>query len=254
MKKLLEIINTKVKPYAINKYIFADIMQNIYIKLYDCYKHDLQNITDQEKREARLCEIVHNHCYNQTWTTKTAIKKIIKKSLSQKQYQQFGLKLIYAILDTGKEITDDPYSPECVTELLSQEIKIMQTDPRLEAIALKVIKKMDLYKDNKHGNIILIVMVIGIILSLIRVIQECNASRMISLDQKSKAKIIHSQVNEICIKRTFMNRWRLRRIIKEKLSAEDHKLYGEKLKNAILDSGSELTEEETFTLVEAANV
>lgn len=130
----------------------------------------------------------------------------------------------------------------------------MNVDPRLEAIALKVMKKMDLAKDGKYGSIILVVMIIGIILSLIRVIQECNKSQMVSLDQRSKARFIKQQVKDMCITRTFLNRWRLRKIIKEKLNSEDYKTYGEKLKNAILDSGTELTEEESFTLVEAANV
>jgi hypothetical protein len=254
MKKLLEIINNKIKPYQIDKYLFSTIIEKLYTKLYECYSHDLKNITDQNKRQKRFCEIVHIHCYNQTWTTKTAVKNILKQQLSEKQYKQFGLKLIYAILDTGKEITDDPYSPECLTELLSEELKIMNTDPRLEAIALKIMKRMNLSKDGGYGNIILIVMIIGIILSLIRVIQECSKSQMASLDQRSKARFMKQQVKDICIKRTFFNKWRLKRIIREKLNNDDYKTYGEKLKNAILDSGIELSEEESFTLVEAANV
>ena len=35
---------------------------------------------------------------------------------------------------------------------------------------------------------------------------------------------------------------------------EDYKLYGSQLQNAIFSTGAELTEEESFTLVEAANV
>lgn len=254
MKTILEEINNKIKPNKIDKYLLSKITENLYSKIYDCYRHELKNITTKEKREQRLCQIIHNHCYNQTWTTKTAVKNTLKKILTTKQYKIFGMQLIYAILDTFKEITDDPYASECYTKLLSKELNIMNVDPRLEAIALKVMKKMDSNKDNKYASIILVVMIIGIILSLIRVIQECNRSQISSLDSRSKARYMKEQVKKICISRTILNRWRLIRIIKEKLNKEDYKQYGEKLKNAILDAGVELTEEESFTLVEAANV
>ena len=254
MKLLLDSINKKIAPHKIDKYLFSNILEKLCSKLYECYNHEFKNIIDKNKRDERFCEIVHVCCYNKTWTTKTAIKKILKELLSENQYKKFGLKLIYAILDTGTEITDDPYSSKCQVQILSQELKIMNVDPRLEAIALKVMKKMDLAKDGKYGNIILIVMIIGIILSLIRVIQECSKSQMSSLDQRSKARFMKQQVKDICIKRTFLNKWRLKRIIREKLNNDDYKTYGEKLKNAILDSGVELSEEESFTLVEAANV
>lgn len=254
MNNLLNKINDKLKPSKINKYLFSDIIQELCGKLYKCYEHKLKHILDENQREKQFCEIVFTHCYNKTVTTKIAIKKTLKKLLSDKQYQEFGLKLIYALLDVGAEITDDPYSPECSVKLLSEELRIMNVDPKLEAIALKVMEKMNLSKDGKYGSIILVIMIIGIILSLIRIIQECNKSQIVSLDQRSKAKFVQKQIKDICITRTFLNRWRLSRIIKQKLNSEDYKLYAEKLKNAIMDCGPELTEEESFTLVEAANV
>ena len=51
----------------------------------------------------------------------------------------------------------------------------MNFDPKLEAIAMKVMDKMDLSKsskDDKYGNIIVVIMIIGVILSLVRIIQE----------------------------------------------------------------------------------
>lgn len=257
MKKLLDEINNKIQPYKVDKYLFSKIIQDLYFKLHNCYEHQLKNILSQEQREKKICELVHIHCYNKTITTKSAIKKTLKNLLSDTQYKNFGLKLIYAILDVGSEITDDPYSPECSVTILTEELRIMNVDPKLEAIALKVMDKMNLSKDGKdgkYGSIIVVIMIIGIILSLIRVIQECNKTQIVSLDQRSKARFIQKQVKDMCISRTFLNNWRLKRIIKQKLSADDYKLYAEKLKNAILDCGPELTEEESFTLVEAANV
>jgi hypothetical protein len=65
---------------------------------------------------------------------------------------------------------------------------------------------------------------------------------------------MYNEIQNICIKRTLLNKWRLKKIIKDKLSTEDYKAYGLQLQDAIFSTGLELTEEESFTLVEAANV
>jgi hypothetical protein len=132
----------------------------------------------------------------------------------------------------------------------------MKVDPKLEAIALKVMDKMDLShtKKNTYGNIIVVLMIIGIVLALIQIIQKCNDKKLLPLDIKTKTRLMHGEIQKICISRNFLNTWRLRNIIKQKLNPEDYEAYGKQLRNAIMDTGSELTEDETFTLVEAANV
>jgi hypothetical protein len=242
MSTILNKINSKIKPSEINAYIYADIINSLYRKIYNCYGHELQNILDKNKRDKRLCEIIHTHCYNQTITTKNAVKDTVKQVLSSQQYANFGFKLIYAILDIGIEITDDPYSPNCSVELLSQELKSMNIDPKLEAIAMKVM-------DN-----IIVLMIIGIVLALIQIIQNCNKSKLLLFSNKEKSKFMHNEVRNICIKKSFLNTWRLKKLIKEKLNSEDYKAYGTQLREAIMDTGVELAEDETYTLVEAANV
>lgn len=133
----------------------------------------------------------------------------------------------------------------------------MNFDPKLEAIAMKVMDKMDLSKsskDDKYGNIIVVIMIIGVILSLVRIIQECNSKKLFRSNKEQTAQFMRNEVRSMCISRTMLNKWRLRKIIKEKLSPEDYKTYGDQLRNAILDTGVDLTEEESYTLVEAANV
>lgn len=133
----------------------------------------------------------------------------------------------------------------------------MNFDPKLEAIAMKVMDKMDLSKsskDDKYGNIIVVIMIIGVILTLVRIIQECNSKKLFRSNREQTAQFMRNEVRSMCISRTMLNKWRLRKIIKEKLSPEDYKMYGDQLRNAILDTGVDLTEEESYTLVEAANV
>lgn len=132
----------------------------------------------------------------------------------------------------------------------------MNVDPKLEAIAMKVMDKMklDTTKKDNYGNIIVVLMIIGIVLALIQIIQNCNKSRLLLFNNKEKSKFMHNEIQNICIKKSFVNTWRLKKLIKQKLSAEDYKAYGTELRNAIMDTGVELTEDETYTLVEAANV
>lgn len=248
MKILLSQINDKIKPYKIDKFTLANIINDLFSKLNTCYYHELSNIVHKDKREKRLCEIVHTHCYNATLTTKKAIKATLKKYLTAKQYSEFGLKLLYAALEIGVDITLDN------STMLAQEIDVMNVDPRLESIALKVMDKMELSnKEDKYGNIIVVIMIIGIILTLVRIIQECD-SKFSIFDKNQQAKYMREQIKSICISKNFINSWRLRRIIKEKLSAEDYRQYGDKLKAAILDTGADISEEESYALVEAANV
>jgi hypothetical protein len=132
---------------------------------------------------------------------------------------------------------------------------------KLEAIAMKVVNKMNITQpenvslsEKNSGSIILVLMIIGIVLSLVRIIQECNKKKLSGLSVNKKASIMKKSIGEICIKNNLINSFRLNRIIRNKLSPEDYKLYGAELKKAIMEAGPELTEEETVTLVEEAHV
>ena len=124
----------------------------------------------------------------------------------------------------------------------------------LEKIANKVIKKLNLPPQAQYQSVILVVMVISVILSLIRVMQECENKKLKLLsDKKDQAQVMQQSVKNICIKRNLLNQWRLKKIIKQKLSPEDYKNLGDQLKKAIMDVGVDLTDDESLTLMEAAN-
>lgn len=131
----------------------------------------------------------------------------------------------------------------------------MNTNKDLEKIANKILAKTqpDFDKDN-HGSVILILTIIGIILSLIRVIQECRKNKLKNLfSNNEQVQFMTQEVRSICIKKNLLTKWRLSRIIKQKLSNEDYKLIGSKLQQAIMDVGSNLTEEECLVLLEESN-
>ena len=130
----------------------------------------------------------------------------------------------------------------------------MKKNAALEKIAKKVISNMNLSKDQDHGiDPITIIIVIGVILSLIRVIQECKKNRKLLKDKHESAALMKKDIQEVILKNSWLNRIRLQRIIKQNLTKEQYKTYGKSLQNSIMETGINLTEDETYTLMEAVN-
>ena len=127
---------------------------------------------------------------------------------------------------------------------------------QLENIASKVISKMpSKSKDNENfGFVITILMVISIILTLIRIIQECNKSKYSTFSQNEKYQFFGEQTKSLSIKRSWFTKMTIKKIIRKQIPKEDYRTYGYDLMNSILDTGETLKDDEIITLVEAANV
>lgn len=124
----------------------------------------------------------------------------------------------------------------------------------LKLIAEKVLSKVNKKNPEKFGSVIAILMIISIILTLVRVIQECNKTKIKLFNRKQKYEYFGSQIKEITFKRSWFTRMTVKKILRKELSKDDYKEYGVDLMNAILDTGENLSEHELITLVEAANV
>jgi hypothetical protein len=131
----------------------------------------------------------------------------------------------------------------------------MATDNQdLKRIAQKVLVRANINEEEKFGSIIAILMVISIILTLVRVLQECNKTKTENMTASDKYAVYGDSMRTFSKKRGWFTRMRIKRIIRKELSSEDFNKYGIKLTEAILDSGENLKDDEVITLVEAANV
>jgi|LakMenE18May11ns_1017448.scaffolds.fasta_scaffold9187854_1 hypothetical protein len=128
-----------------------------------------------------------------------------------------------------------------------------KVDPRLENLAKKVLAKTDIPQDDNYGSVMLILMVISIIISLVRVIQECQKNKLANLDISGQKDLMKSEISNISIRKTWLNQLRLNRILKRHMSKEDYVKHGSQLKNAILECGPELDDEDTTALVNVIN-
>ena len=124
----------------------------------------------------------------------------------------------------------------------------------LQNIAQKVLDKIDQSKEKTHGSIITILMIISIILSVIRVLQECNKNKMSNFTGENKTTYFANEIKETSIRRTWFTKMMLKKAVRKQLDKEQYKKYGMQLVNAILTTGEELKEEELITLAEAVNV
>jgi hypothetical protein len=125
---------------------------------------------------------------------------------------------------------------------------------KLRLIAEKIISRTKLDKNQKFGSVIAILMIISIILTAIRVLQECNKSKTKLMSGKEKCVLYGSEIKEFSRKRGWFTRMRLKKIIRKELNKEDYVKYSIPLIEAILDTGESLTEDEIVTLVEASHV
>ena len=131
----------------------------------------------------------------------------------------------------------------------------MQDNEKLKPIAIAILKKAQIPQEEKYGSIIAILMVISIILTIIRVIQECNKQKISTLSNANdRFSLYGADIRNFSKKRGWFTKMKVRKIIRRELDRDQYKEHGEKLLYAILDEGENLTDDQVVTLVEAANV
>ena len=127
-------------------------------------------------------------------------------------------------------------------------------DVKLKELAKKVLKRANINTEEQFGSIIAILMVISIILTVIRVLQECNKNKTKNMTAKDKYSSYGTDIRNYSKKRGWFTRMRIKRIIRKELNQAEFNQYGIKLTEALLDIGENLTDDEVITLVEASNV
>lgn len=125
---------------------------------------------------------------------------------------------------------------------------------KLENIAKNVLKESGLPENQKFGSVIAVLMIISIILTIIRVIQECNKTESSSLSGSNKYGLYNREIKDLSVRQGWFTKMRIKKILRKELSAEDYKKYHMNILIGLLNSGEKLSLEDTQTLVEAANV
>ena len=109
-------------------------------------------------------------------------------------------------------------------------------------------------QDNFGFDPITILMMISIILTLVRVIQECRKDKSKLMKQSEKTEYLCTEIKSLSFNNTLFNRLRIRSVIKKHLNKSQNKRYGESLLQALLEAGKTITDEQVSALLEYKNV
>lgn len=124
-------------------------------------------------------------------------------------------------------------------------------DAKLENIAQKIIKQSGLSSSDRFGNPIAILMVVSIILTCIRILQECNKQSLaLCSSTESSILIYKEQIRSYSRIRGWFTKMRIKKILRKEMTKEDYEKYGLKLIEGILTIGESITDDEVQVLVE----
>jgi hypothetical protein len=132
----------------------------------------------------------------------------------------------------------------------------MADNEKLKAIAIKILEKSTVPKDEVYGfAIVTILMIISIILTCVRILQECNKNKLTSqATSQDKCAMYGEQLHTFSERRGWFTKMRIKKILRREMKKEDYEKYSLSILNALLETGEILTDDEVSTLVEAANV
>ena len=124
----------------------------------------------------------------------------------------------------------------------------------LEITAKKVLSKTKIEPDQKFGSVLAVLMIIGIIVNVVRAVQECEKVKEVEgFTEEQACTFWKSRFKYLSLKRGWLTNMKLRKIIRQHLSVEDCRKHRTEIQNAILDVGLDLSDSETYTLMEALN-
>ena len=97
-------------------------------------------------------------------------------------------------------------------------------------------------------------MVISIILTLVRITQECNKDKTKLFSSNEKSMYYKAEMESLSIRKGWFAKMMIKKTIRKELGKDTYQEYGYELMNAILQTGENITEDEIITLMEATNV
>lgn len=129
-------------------------------------------------------------------------------------------------------------------------------EDKLKVIATKILEKSNIPKDDNYGfAIVTILMIISIVLTCIRILQECNKNKLSTAStSQEKYSLYGEQIKFFSDRKGWFTKMRIKKVLRREMSREDYEKYSLSILSALLDTGEVLTDDEIITLVEAANV
>jgi hypothetical protein len=128
-------------------------------------------------------------------------------------------------------------------------------NPKVKNVGNRVMKQAGIPEDEQFGSVIAILMIISIILTLIRVLQECNKNKL-SQDctAQDKYSLYGEEIKNYSVRKGWFTKLRIKKALRQNMSREQYAKYSVRLLSALLDNGENLKDDEIIALVETSNV
>lgn len=135
-----------------------------------------------------------------------------------------------------------------------KEYQIKLVNNLATEILNKTTKDVDKKQDG-YGFIdpITIIICISIIVNVIRVIQECKKKSQL-MKMREKKEYLTAEIKSLSFNDTFFTRLKARKVIKQKLTKDQYKKYGESMLAAIIETGKYIKDDQVEALLEYENV
>lgn len=132
----------------------------------------------------------------------------------------------------------------------------MDNKAKLKIIALKILEKSSLPKNDKYSfDPLTILMIISIILTCIRILQECNKNKLAKdCTAQEKYSLYGEQIKEYSLRRGWFTKMRIKKILRREMKPDDYNKYSLSIVNSLLDNGEALTDDEIQALLDTANI
>lgn len=132
----------------------------------------------------------------------------------------------------------------------------MVDNEKLKNIAIKILDKSRVPKQDQYGfAIITVLMIISVVLTCIRILQECNKNKLTAQSTaEDKYAVYSEQIHTFSERRGWFTKMRIKKILRREMKKEDYEKYSLAIISALLDTGETLSQDEIITLMEAANV
>lgn len=119
----------------------------------------------------------------------------------------------------------------------------------IQKISKQVMDEVHL-PEAEFGSVIVVLMITSIIVSAIRVLQECNKQTLI-LPRKDRITFYNKQIKTLSNDRGWFTKMRLKKIIRKNMKQQEYKIYGNQILEALLNIGEKLSIEDTAVIMDA---
>lgn len=127
------------------------------------------------------------------------------------------------------------------------------SDDKLDILANKILQNADQDQDN-FGSPIAILTIVSIILTCVRIVQECNRSKLSTLSVTGQHDLLLEQIKSLSYRKSWLTKMKIKKILRQTIDKSTYTKYGNILTESLLKTGENITDEDITVIMEQINV